>query len=614
MRSLVVSEFDKIAALLEDGRALDFLISKHEYGVGDLYTVKVENIMPAIDAVFVKLEDGRMGFLHANDVPGSGNLYDRVYPGQKLMVQIVKEPTGKKGPRVNLSISIPGRYFVLSNDNSGIAISRKIAEGAERNRLKSIANLMKPEDIGLVIRTEASGHSQEELEEDFVNLWERWKNAVDKHERNSDPGLIYKEQDFLYSTLRDFFNSGVDEIIVDSMQGKYRAEEFLKGWTGREVAVRHIDQERILSDSGVEAELRNCLYNRVDLPSGGYIIIQTTEALTSIDINSGRFTSSTTLRETVRRTNMEAAVEIARQMRLRNIGGMIIVDFIDMSNRMDRIAVMETMETALKTDKAKPQLGQLSDLCLAEITRKRSGQALSEIFGKPCSHCDGLGVNFYLRGTERKHVHQQQAGGQRYSNQRDNRNRRDRDRRDRDDRRDNRNRDDRRDDRGGDDRREERGERRDDRRDDRRDERRDDRGERGERREERGDRSDRRDDRGDRNDRGRDRGRDRRDRGRDRHHNRGDREQQNRPPVDPQAALTTEFAAPAPSPEPAAPIEANHDEASSEQGGGDDRNKQVRRLRNSKTLQKLRDRQKRGGAPAKAEASSTASPVEPAAE
>jgi ribonuclease E len=170
---------------MEDGRALDFLISKHEYGVGDIYTVKVENIMPAIDAVFVKLEDGRMGFLHANDVPGTGNLFDRVYPGQKLLVQIVKEPTGKKGPRVNLSISLPGRYFVLSNESGSIAISRKIAEGAERNRLKSIANLMKPEDVGLVIRTEASGRTQEELEEDFVNLWEKWKNAVDKHERNS---------------------------------------------------------------------------------------------------------------------------------------------------------------------------------------------------------------------------------------------------------------------------------------------------------------------------------------------------------------------------------------------------------------------------------------------
>ena len=603
MRSLVISEFDKIASLMEDGRALDFLISKHEYGVGDIYTVKVENIMPAIDAVFVKLEDGRMGFLHANDVPGTGNLFDRVYPGQKLLVQIVKEPTGKKGPRVNLSISLPGRYFVLSNESGSIAISRKIAEGAERNRLKSIANLMKPEDIGIVIRTEASGRTQEELEEDFVNLWEKWKNAVDKHERNSEPGLIYKEQDFLYSTLRDFFNAGVDEIIVDSMQGKYRAEEFLKGWTGREVAVRHLEQEKVLSDSGVESELRNCLYNRVDLPSGGYIIIQTTEALTSIDINSGRFTSSTTLRETVRRTNMEAAVEIARQMRLRNIGGMIIVDFIDMSNRMDRITVMETLETALKSDKAKPQLGQLSDLCLAEITRKRSGQALSEIFGKTCSHCEGLGVNFYLRGTERKHSHQQQGGNQRYNNQRNDRRN---DRRDRDDR-------GRRDDRGF----EERGDRHD--RGDRNEQRgpredrggRDDRGPRGDDRGgDRNDRRDRRDDRGG-NRGGRDRN-DRRDRGGNRHQQQHQHGDQNRAPQpadtnkdnDPQAALTGNFAKPVDN-EPRFPaaVEAPTASENTETGGSaedkDERNKHVRRLRNSKALQKLRDRQRRGPAPVK---------------
>ncbi len=595
MRSLVISEFDKIAALIEESKALDFLISKHEYGVGDVYTVKVENIMPAIDAVFVKLEDGRMGFLHANDVPGSGNLHDRVYPGQKLLVQIVKEPTGKKGPRVNLGISVPGRYFVLSNENGSIAISRKIAEGAERNRLRSIANLMKPEDIGIVIRTEASGRSQEELEEDFVNLWEKWKNIVDKHERNSEPGLIYKEQDFLYSTLRDFFNSSIDEIVVDSMQGKYRAEEFLKGWTGRTVTVRHLDQERILTDSGVESELRNCLYNRVDLPSGGYIIIQTTEALTSIDINSGRFTSSATLRETVRRTNMEAAVEIARQMRLRNIGGMIIVDFIDMSNRQDRITVMETMEAALKTDKAKPQLGQLSDLCLAEITRKRSGQALSEIFGKTCSHCEGLGVNFYLRGSERRHSHQQNNNSnQRYNNTNRGEGRRDDNRRNEDRPR----RDDRRND--------ERNNNRDNpRRDDNR--RGDNRGE--------GRRDDRRNN--DRRDRY-----DRRDRGGDRRHSNLPRNPEEAQNSNPNEASQTEHPKSEDVIKEHIHIEQNkpitednprtESNPSNEDRQPEEARSSVRRLRNSKTLQKLRDRQRRNLGPSvEAGSSETPSNISP---
>jgi len=402
MKSLIISEHHNIAAIMEDGKAQDFFVSRNEFSVGDIYTVHVENIMPSINAVFVKLEEGRMGFLHANDIPGNGSLYERLAPGQKLLVQIEKEPTGKKGPRVNLKISIPGRYFVLTTENTGISTSKKISEYEERDRLKAIANLMKPEEFGLVIRTEAAGRTKEELEEDFVNLWNIWKNIVDKHEQRTSPGAVNKEKDFLYSVLRDNFNSTIDEIVVSSLQAKYRCEEFLKAWTGREVMVRYIDTDQILQKTDVEKELRSCLSKRVDLPSGGYIIIQTMEALTAIDINSGKFTASNSLRETVRRTNMEAAIEIARHIKLRNIGGMIIVDFIDMAEREDRIRVMETLESVLRPDKAKPQVGPLSELCLVEITRKRSGQALSEVFGEECSHCGGTGIVFKLSG-QRSH-------------------------------------------------------------------------------------------------------------------------------------------------------------------------------------------------------------------
>jgi ribonuclease E len=402
MKSLVISEFHNIAAVMEDGKSQDFFISRDEFGVGDIHTVQVENIMSSINAVFVKLDEGKMGFLHANDIPGTGTLHERLSPGQKLMVQIEKEPTGKKGPRVNLAISIPGRYYVLTTETDSISISKKISENSERDRLKSITNLMKPESLGLVIRTEAEGRSQEELEEDFVNLWNIWKNINDKHENRTAPGLVYKDKDFLYSVLRDNFNSSVDQIIVSSVQSKYRCEEFLKTWTGRQVEIVYIEPEQMLQKSDIEKELKSCLSRRADLPSGGYIIIQTMEALTAIDINSGKFTTSNTLRETVRRTNMEAAIEIARQVRLRNIGGMIIVDFIDMGDRMDRISVMETLESAFRSDKAKPQIGNLSDLCLVEITRKRSGQALSEVFGEECNHCGGTGIILRLDNKSSK--------------------------------------------------------------------------------------------------------------------------------------------------------------------------------------------------------------------
>ena len=234
----------------------------------------------------------------------------------------------------------------------------------------------------------------------------------------------------MYSTLRDAFNSSVDEICVSSVQSKYRCQEYLKTWTGREVEVKVFEGNDLMVKTDVLKELRGCLSNRANLPSGGYVIIQGMEALTAIDINSGKFTSSTTLRETVRRTNMEAAVEIARQMRLRNIGGMIIIDFIDMADRADRIAVMEVLENAVKSDKAKPQIGQLSDLCLVEITRKRSGQAIAEIFGETCSHCNGSGVIFNLKDDGSKnnrhnsrpqHSHSRPQGNSNYRNDRNDR-------------------------------------------------------------------------------------------------------------------------------------------------------------------------------------------------
>jgi ribonuclease E len=431
MRQLVISEQDNVAALMENGKAIDFFISKNEYSVGDIYAVQVENIMPSINAVFVKIADGQMGFLHANDIAGRGHLETRLSPGQRLLVQIVKEPTGNKGPRVNPAISLPGRYFVVTTENQSIAISRRIGDNTERDRLRSIANLMKPEELGVVIRTEAAGRTQEELEEDFLTIWEKWKNVVDKYDRSEGYCPIFKDTDFLYSTLRDAFNSSVDEICVSSVQSKYRCQEYLKTWTGREVEVKVFEGSDLMVKTDVLKELRGCLSNRANLPSGGYVIIQGMEALTAIDINSGKFTSSTTLRETVRRTNMEAAVEIARQMRLRNIGGMIIIDFIDMADRADRIAVMEVLENAVKSDKAKPQIGQLSDLCLVEITRKRSGQAIAEIFGETCSHCNGSGVIFNLKDDGSKnnrhnsrpqHSHSRPQGNSNYRNDRNDRN------------------------------------------------------------------------------------------------------------------------------------------------------------------------------------------------
>lgn len=410
MKSLIISEKDKLAAIMEDDKAIEFFIHRGDLLLGDIYTAKVENIMPSIEAVFVNLGNNRMGFLHASDIPGQGNLYDRVQPNQKLLVQIVKEPTSNKGPRVNTGISLPGRFLVLTTENTNVSVSRKIVDYQERNRLKAMVSLLKPPGVGIVVRTEAEGKDEYDLEEDFKMLWDLWKEIADKHENHKYPGLVHRDQDFIYRVIRDAYTSEIDEVVLDSPQGQIRTQQILKNWTGKDIEIILHKEGNILASRGVEKEILNALQTKVELPSGGYLFIQTTEAMSVVDVNSGRFTSSRTLRETVLKTNIEAAQEIARQLKLRNIGGMIVVDFIDMDDRKDQITVLESFENALMSDRAKPQIGQLSDLGLVELTRRRQGQSLIEVFGHTCSSCNGTGLSFDIRldGELRRQRHEEQ--------------------------------------------------------------------------------------------------------------------------------------------------------------------------------------------------------------
>jgi len=392
-KSLVISEQDSIAALLENERVVEFFVNRGELLLGDIYSATVENILPGIDAAFVNLGKDKMGFLHANDVPGQGPLKERLVPKQKLLVQITKEPTGHKGPRVSTAISLPGRFLVLVPEERGVSISRRISEARERSRLKSVVNLMKPPGVGLIIRTEAKGQGENELFEDFEALWDRWQTVVSEGEASIGSSLIYRDQDLLYRVIRDAYSHDVVDIICDSADGQRRAQEYLQGWAGKLTKVSHHQgEESLLVSKGVDKEIEAALSDRVELPSGGHLNIQPTEALTVIDVNSGRFTSSRTQAETVRRTNVEAAQEIPRQLRLRNIGGMVIVDFIDMDSRKDQQQVLEVFQRVLEEDRAKPQVGQLSDLGLVELTRRRQGQSLRELFTVHCTTCSGLGV------------------------------------------------------------------------------------------------------------------------------------------------------------------------------------------------------------------------------
>ncbi len=391
-KKIIISEKDNVAALLEDNKVSEFFVSKGDVLLGDVYLSRVDNILPSIEAAFVDVGmSDKMGFIHTDDIMGEGSLKDKVKPNQKLIVQVIKEPTGHKGPRVTTALSLPGRFLVLLPDEKGVNVSKKITSQKERARLKSIVSLLKPVGVGVIVRTEAEGQTDAEIQEDLEILLEKWNSIVNAADSANPPTLLYRDQDLLYRVIREACDSEVEEIIVDTAFALHRTTQLLQHWNMQIKVTMHKGNEPLLVATGINKEILNSLNTRVNLPLGGYLFIQQTEALTVIDVNSGKFTSSSNQAETILKTNIQAADEIARQLKLRNIGGMVVIDFIDMATRMDKLALLEHFELALEKDKAKPQIGQLSDLGLVELTRHRQGQSLAEIFTKKCDKCGGQG-------------------------------------------------------------------------------------------------------------------------------------------------------------------------------------------------------------------------------
>ena len=391
-KKIIISEKDNIAAVLEDNKVCEFFVSKGDVLLGDVYLSRVDNVLPSIEAAFVDVGmSDKMGFIHTDDIIGKGTLKEKVKPNQKLIVQVIKEPTGHKGPRVTTALSLPGRFLVLLPDEKGINVSKKITSQKERARLKSIVSLLKPVGVGVIVRTEAEGQTDAEIQEDLEILLEKWNSIVNAADSANPPTLLYRDQDLLYRVIREACDSNVDEIIVDTAFALHRTTQLLQHWNIQVKVTMHKGNEPLLISTGVNKEIEKALNTKVNLPLGGYLFIQQTEALTVVDVNSGKFTSSSNQAETILKTNIQAADEIARQLKLRNIGGMVVIDFIDMASRMDKLALLEHFELVLEKDKAKPQIGQLSDLGLVELTRHRQGQSLAEIFTKKCDKCQGQG-------------------------------------------------------------------------------------------------------------------------------------------------------------------------------------------------------------------------------
>jgi len=412
-------------AILQDGTLQELYIERPSAGslVGNIYKAKVLNVEPGIQAAFVDLGRERNGFLHASDI--MPNLKGKLIPeeaidtrkrqetniqkllkrGQEVLVQITKDGIGTKGPSVTTYISLPGRYLVMMPGVRHNGVSRKISDEAERNRLKEIlSQLDLPDNAGFIIRTAGEQKTKRELKADLRYVMRLW-SAVEEQIRSSPaPCTVYQESDLVTRSIRDFFTSDIDEVLIDSEEGYQRAREAMK-------VVSPQDQRRVkLYDSKepifhrykIEDEIERIYRRRVPLKSGGSIVIEPTEALVSIDVNSGTFTEEKDAEETAYKTNKEAAAEIARQLRLRDLGGVIVVDFIDMRDEKHKRDIEKTLNQEMKQDRARSKTLRISRFGLMQMTRQRMRPSLKSSAFQPCPSCGGGGV---VRSVESMVLH-----------------------------------------------------------------------------------------------------------------------------------------------------------------------------------------------------------------
>lgn len=400
LRKVVISSFlnHVLVGIVENGRLAEFFQERDETSrtVGNIYKGRIENVLPGMGAAFVELGLERNGFLYVADLKHETierPINELVKKGQEIIVQVAKEPEGTKGARVVTQISLPGRFLVLMPDEDSLGVSRQITDPDERARLRKLGAELKLPGYGLILRTAAAGHSFEELARDRDELIQLWHDILEQGRQQSAPALLYHDHDLVYRIMRDVVTEDTDQIIVDQPWIYERIVSIRdKLQISRETEIELYQGEVALFDQlGLTHDLEKATKKRVWLNSGGYLIIDQTEALVSIDVNTGKYTGSKDLAETVLRTNKEAAVEIAKQLRLRNIGGIIIIDFIDMKNEADRQQVLETLTKALAQDKTKSHVLGFTQLGLVEMTRKKAKTRLSQILETPCPHCGGNG-------------------------------------------------------------------------------------------------------------------------------------------------------------------------------------------------------------------------------
>jgi ribonuclease G len=369
---------------------------------GNVYLGKVVRVLPGMQSAFIDIGLDRAAFLHVADIwearNHSGNpipIERLLFDGQAIMVQVIKDPIGTKGARLSTQISIAGRMLVYLPQDPHIGISQRIENEAEREALREkVQKLVKPEEKGgFIIRTMAEDASDADLEMDIAYLRKTWASITDFAKREPAPNLLYQDLNLAQRVLRDFVNDETATIQIDSRENFLKLQEFGSVYTPSVMAkLVHYTGERPLFDLyGVEEEIQRALGRRVDLKSGGYLIIDQTEAMTTIDVNTGSYVTGRNFDDTIFKTNLEAAHAIVRQLRLRNLGGIIILDFIDMENAEHRNAVLTELNKALSRDRTKISVSGFSALGLVEMTRKRTRESLSHVLCEPCPACSGKG-------------------------------------------------------------------------------------------------------------------------------------------------------------------------------------------------------------------------------
>ena len=396
-------------AILEDNVLSEIYIEREEKVIGSIFKGKVQNVLPGMGASFVDIGLGRNAFLYVDDINktplnigdveitqgrSGWTISEKVNRGDDVLVQIVKEPRGLKGARISTNISLPGRYLILMPTGKYSGVSRKIESADERNRLKAVMKRIRPEGMATVVRTAAAGVSEAELIADLGVLIRMWHGILESYKRAPSPSLLHKDMNLVYKAARDFITADVDKVLIDNEDEYKKVCSFLQLLGPQYLdRVEHYNSGRSLfKDYKIDDELQKLMKPKINLPSGGSIVIETTEALTVIDVNSGKFTGGKNLEDTIVKTNIEAASEIARQVRLRDIGGIIVCDFIDMNTEGSRNKVIATLENGLRRDRTRSTIQSFSNLGLLEFTRKRVGKDLSSQLRGSCPTCSGLGT------------------------------------------------------------------------------------------------------------------------------------------------------------------------------------------------------------------------------